>query len=152
MPLYLHLEVHSCAANAGPSVKEADSFTPWMNWRPTAAVLCVGALIIKMAPPIHVAMWKDTRARMQDPHPEAARGTQLRHGHWPLNNHWFMMRAAWGEMEAECWYCMLQSQLLVRTFPSLRAQLSWGNARDMVASIEDPKLKYQSRRKRYDTR
>jgi hypothetical protein len=31
-------EVHSCAANAGLSIKEVDSFTPWMDRRSTVAV------------------------------------------------------------------------------------------------------------------
>ena len=26
-------EVHSCAANTGRSIKEVDSFIPWIHWR-----------------------------------------------------------------------------------------------------------------------
>ena len=30
-------EVHTCAANAGQSIKEVDSVVPWVNQRPTVA-------------------------------------------------------------------------------------------------------------------
>jgi hypothetical protein len=33
--IIVRIEVHSCAANTRPSIKEADSISPWMNRRPT---------------------------------------------------------------------------------------------------------------------
>jgi hypothetical protein len=35
--IIVRMEVYSCAANTGPSIKEADSVSPWMNRRPTVA-------------------------------------------------------------------------------------------------------------------